>query len=429
MPADSPRVLIGAVPSAPPEQLLLIKGRVLSCAPAQRRLKIVDASGTGAVEVPAGELPLAGDIVELSARLVGESLVAERLRVLVPFRDAEPFPSPGHEFYRLHRGERPRVQLISRRARALQSIRSFFDGRAYTEVQTPLRVPCPGLEPHLRAEPAGGRYLITSPEYHMKRLLAAGLERIYFLGPSWRGDELGHQHLDEFCMLEWYQAFCSVPQLMQETEDLVRAVAAAVVDTAAVTYQGHTLDITAPFARIPVVEAFRDYAGMEIKGVTRADDLRQRAQEAGYGPFPPEDGFDAITSRIMVDKVEPALEKLSRPCFLHDFPAPLAALSQLKPDDPTLADRFELYAAGLELANAFGELTDPAEQLERLQEDQEERRIAGAPVYPIDHKFINALKQGIPPSAGIALGVDRLLMLLFDAKSIQDVVAFAPQEV
>ncbi len=429
MTAERPRYPIGSITSAPLEEDLRLMGRVLSCSGSRRLLRLMDESGSAAVALQAGEIPQAGDIVELIARRVGDAVHGDGLRVLVPFRGAAPFPSPGDEFYRLHCGERPRIQLLRERARCLQTIRAFFDGRGYMEVQTPLRVPCPGLEPHLRAEPAGASYLITSPEYHMKRLLAAGLERIYFLGPSWRGDELGHQHLNEFCILEWYQAYCSIEQLMQETEALVRAVAELVGESENTSYQGHPLDLAAPFARVTVTQAFREFAGMEIQGVTEPTELRQRANRAGWGPFPPEDGFDAIASRILVDHVEPALAQLTQPVFLYDFPAPLAALSQLKATDSTVAERFELYAGGLELANAFGELIDPDVQLRRLEEDQQIRQMTGAAVYPIDQKFINALKQGIPPSAGIALGVDRLLMLLLDVAHIQDVVAFAPQEV
>jgi lysyl-tRNA synthetase class 2 len=178
-----------------------------------------------------------------------------------------------------------------------------------------------------------------------------------------------------------------------------------------------------------VAEAFSRYAGVDLRGVVDAPELGRRAEAAGIGAYAPGAPYDAIAAHILVDRVEPRLAALERPVFLHDFPAPLAALARIKPSDPTVAERFELYAGGLELANAFGELGDPDEQLRRLERDAEARRAAGAPVYPIDQRFIQALREGIPPAAGIALGMDRLLMLLSDAPEIGQVVAFGPGEV
>ena len=287
----------------------------------------------------------------------------------------------------------------------------------------------PGLEPHLVALESGDHYLITSPEYQMKRLLVGGMERIYALGPCWRDDEAGAQHLTEFCMLEWYQAFSTADELMTQTEQLIAAVAGAVPGDLKLQHQGRTLDLTPPFARISVSEAFAAHAGVDLAGVVDAGQLRRRAEAAGHGPFGADEPFEGIASRILVDHVEPALARLSAPVFLYDFPAPLAALSRLKPDDPTVAERFELYAGGIELANAFGELTDPDEQLRRLEADRQSRQAAGAPVHPVDRRFIDALREGMPPAAGIALGVDRLMMLLCDQAAIGQVVAFGPDEV
>jgi lysyl-tRNA synthetase class 2 len=402
---------------------------VLACSAADRRLVLADASGRIDVRVPHGALPAAGDHVWVDGTLDGGALRARRLTVLTPHRGRDPFPSPGGEYYRLHRGSPGRAANLRRRSRCLAAVRAFFTARGYTEVQTPCRVASPGLEPHLRALPAGpGRYLITSPEYQMKRLLASGLERIYSLGPSWRGDELGPQHLTEFSMLEWYRAYCSLEQLMEETEQLLAHVAGAVLGGPELVYQGRPLSLAPPFERVTVARAFAEHAGVDLAGATTAAELRRRAEAAGLGPLDPDAPYEELASRVLVQRVEPALARRPRPVLLYDFPAPLCALSALRPEDPAVAARFELYAGGLELANAFFELTDPDEQRRRLRQDQRQRRAAGAEVYPLDERFLAALGEGIPPAAGIALGLDRLVMLLCDAPRIQEVVAFAPDE-
>jgi lysyl-tRNA synthetase class 2 len=402
-----------------------VAGRVLRVDTAARRIVLADASGQLELTCPGkAALPEAGEHCAAQIRVDLGGAVTEQLERLERYRGAAPFPSPGGEFYRLHRGARARN--LELRARALAAVRAFFAEREFLEVQTPCRVRHPGLEPHLRPLEAGdGWYLITSPEYHLKRLLAGGLERIYSLGPCWRGDELGHQHLSEFCMLEWYHAYLPIDGLMRECEELVAAVARATLGTTSLRYQGLPLELAPPFLRLPVGDAFRR-AGVEP--TSDAAELARRAEAAGLGPFADAEPYEAVASRILVERVEPALRG-DRPVFLHAFPAPLAALSRLSPQDPTVAERFELYAGGLELANAFGELGDPEEQRRRLREDQRARRAAGQPQYELDERFLAALAEGIPPSSGIALGVDRLIMLLCDSAEIGETVAFAPDEI
>ena len=406
-------------------------GRVLSCVPGEAFV-LVDDSGTAEVFIgPSADLyqPVAGDIMEVRGVVENGALRATRVRLLTPYRRDVPFPSPGGEYHRLHADGTRRVELLRLRARCLAAIRSFFARRDYLEVQTPCRVRTPGLEPHLRAEPSGSRFLITSPEYQMKRLLAGGMERIYNMGPCWRGDEHGPQHLGEFCMLEWYRAHCSLEELMVETEQLLAEVAGEVLGTTELIWRGVPLNLEPPFLRLTVAEAFARHAEVDLAGVTGAKQLQARAEAAGFGPFGPEQpSFEELASRILVERVEPALAG-GPPVILHDFPAPLAALSRLRDDDPSVAERFELYAGGLELANAFGELTDPEEQVRRLEQDQRQRQSLGAEVYPLDRRFLEALREGMPPSAGIALGVDRLVMLLGGADHIDQVVAFSPDEI
>lgn len=401
-------------------------GRVLSCA-RDHTFVLTDQSGAVKVDLSAGcPAPTPGDIVEVTGRVDRDTLRASSIRLLTPYRRDVPFPSPGGEYFRLH-GAVDRAAHLRLRARCLAAVRAFFDGRGYVEVQTPYRVRAPGLEPHLFAEASGDRYLITSPEYHMKRLLAGGMERIYSMGPCWRGDEHGPAHLGEFCMLEWYRAYSDIDALMEETEQLVAEVAYGVLGAARVVRQGEELSLAPPFARLTVADACARFADVDVAGVCDAEELRRRATAAGLGPFRDGDSYEEIASRLLVERVEPALG--DAPVFLCDFPAPLAALSRLRRDDPTVAERFELYAGGLELANAFGELTDPDEQARRLREDQRQRQDLGREVYPQDDRFLEALREGMPPSAGIALGIDRLVMLLAGADHIDQVVAFAPDEV
>lgn len=349
---------------------------------------------------------------------------------------------PAHvgEQQRLNRGAPSRASNLRERARCLRAIRAFFDDDGYIEVSTPALVRHPGLEPHLIPIPCGvsgangsaagpPRYLITSPEYHMKRLLAGGLERIYYLGPCWRAEEQGPHHLEEFCMLEWYQAHATLQQLMEQTEALLEHLALQIRGTTSTIYQGRPLVLGRPFERVSFAEALELHAGMQVRGVVQREELLERALAAGFGPFDPDEGFDAIVSRVLVERVEPALAGSRRPVFLYDFPAPLAALARLRPEDPGVAERFELYAGGVELANAFGELTDAAEQRRRLEHDRARRAALGRDAFDLDEQFLAALEQGMPPAAGIALGVDRLVALLLDAPSVQDVVAFHGDEI
>ncbi len=299
---------------------------------------------------------------------------------------------------------------LARRAEILTAIRAFFAERGFLEVETPTLLPSPGLDPHLSAfevqTPMGTRYLSTSPEYQMKRLLADGWQAIFQLAKAYRRDEVGERHSPEFTMLEWYRAPSEIADVMVDTEDLV-----AKITGGAVSLPGRTVDTTPPLSRITVCEAFERFAG------TSPDDTLAMAESD-------EDGF----FRLLVDRVEPAIERLPHAVFLTDYPATQASLARKKPGDPRVAERFELYAAGVELCNGFGELVDPVEQRARFEHDQTVRRARGLPVYPVDERFVQALDRGLPPCAGNALGVDRLVALACGTTSIRTVMAFADDE-
>ncbi len=303
-----------------------------------------------------------------------------------------------------NRGLSARRATLAARVRIISEIRKFFYEEGYLEVETPLRIPAPAPELHIDALPSAEWFLQTSPELCMKRLLAAGLTRIYQISHCWRAGERGRLHLPEFTMLEWYRAETDYFGLMRECETLVGHIAAALGYGDSITYKGRDISLKKPWERIAVAEAFDLYTRWSLEEALQ-DDL-----------------FD----ELMVAEIEPRLG-IERPTFIYDYPASRGALARLKADDPTVAERFELYVGGLEIANAFTELIDPVEQRSRFMQEQEERRTQGKTVYPIPEPFLHELAQ-MPPAAGIALGLDRLVMVLLDADSIDEVVAFTPEE-
>lgn len=302
------------------------------------------------------------------------------------------------------------------RAEAQAFIRRYFAGERFLEVDTPVRVPAPGLDLHVDALSAHQGWLITSPEHHMKRLLVAGLSRIYQIARASRAEELGPLHQPEFLLLEWYRAYAGMAEVLDDTEALVvgvvervRCLAAerpsAAFDEGRVAYQGRTYDLSRPFLRMSVREAFQRFAGV--------DDMPRLAREDEDRYF-----------ELLVDRVEPALRALDRPVFLHGYPLSQASLARPNPEDLETAERFELYWAGIELCNGFGELNDATEQRRRYELALAERSARGMPLYPLDEPFLAALEEGMPPAGGNALGLDRLLMLALDARSLQEVVPF-----
>ncbi len=293
---------------------------------------------------------------------------------------------------------------MQERAAIVQAVRRFFVAHDYLEVETPLRIPAPAPESYIDAIPADGWFLQTSPELCMKRLLAAGYGHIFQISHCWRKAERGRLHSPEFTMLEWYRADSTYTDLMHECEALIRAVAADTNRPSKFEWQGKPVDLVSPWQRISVSEAFATLAPVTM----------DEALAAG--------SFD----EVMVTYIEPRLGT-PRPTLLYDYPASRAALARLKADNPCLAERFELYIAGLELANGFSELIDAEEQRARFESEEAYRRSLGRQPYPTPTRFLEELSD-MPPSAGIALGIDRLAMVLIGAGSIDEVLAFPPEE-
>jgi elongation factor P--(R)-beta-lysine ligase len=293
---------------------------------------------------------------------------------------------------------------LEKRAWIICAIRRFFIENNYLEVETPLRIPAPAPETHIDAAPSGNWFLHASPELCLKRLLAAGYPRIFEICKCFRQNERGSRHLPEFTMLEWYAADTGYLDMMDTCENLILFAARSVGVEGMLTWQGRSIALGKPWQRLSVEDAFEKYASIPLV----------RALE--------NDLFD----QTLALEIEPFLG-VSKPVFLYDYPAQKAAFARLKPDDPRYAERFELYIGGMEICNAFSELTDPAGQRSRFEQEQFQRRQMGKDIYPMPERFLSALPQ-MPAASGNALGIDRLVMLFADANTIDDVTAFVPEE-
>ncbi len=316
---------------------------------------------------------------------------------------------------------RDRQGFLQRRALLLKATRAFFDARGYCEVETPYAVVAPGEEVHLRAFgterelAAGGRealWLHTSPEFGMKKLLAAGAGPIFQLARVWRNGERSERHAPEFTMLEWYRPGLGFDGLMDEVEALLRAVLPPVVE-----WGGMRVDLGA-FERLRMADAFGRFAGADLLGTL--GDAAGLAASAG-AVLRDGEGWEDLFFRLLLERVEPAIGR-GRPTFLTHWPAAQAALAVRDPADGRVALRFELFMCGLELANAFQELTDAGEQLVRFEADRARRAALGGQDWAMDEELLAALAHGMPDCSGIALGFDRLAMLACGASRIDQVL-------
>ena len=367
-------------------------------------------------------LPLltAGDLVECAGTWEENAYAVSDLRLLAPrLRDAPDPESAG---------------AVSLRARLMAGTRAFFESRGFVAVDTPTFMTVPDLTPALRSfrtEYVNGEgetrpmYLQTSPEHYMKRLLAAGSERIYQICRFYRNGERFDTHHPEFTGLEWYEAYADYGTVMTTTEDYVTSLAETLDHGCALTYRGTAIDLRPPWPRYRVRDLFLDRSGIDLDDCDDLEAFASAARARGC-EVREDDDWDDLFHRVFLTAVEPALPA-DRPVFLSEYPARLPSLARRVPGNPRYVERFELYMGGLELANAFTELNDPAEQRARFEAELEVKRSKKGPDRydgGVDEALLAALEYGMPPSGGIAFGLDRLAMLFADVGTIDPVIMF-----
>jgi len=296
-----------------------------------------------------------------------------------------------------------RIACLTLRARIVQAIRAFFVENGYLEVETPLRIPAPIPEANIDGFESEGWYLQSSPEICMKRMAANGYPKIFQICKCFRKEERGDRHLTEMTLLEWYTKGFTYKELMAQTAELIQYVALKTEGEKRLIYGEEPIALDPPWEFITVAQAFKLYADISMEAAIKT------------GTF----------DEVMAFSIEPRLGE-NRPTFLFDYPAAMGALARLKAHDPSLAERFELYIAGMELANGFSELTDPKEQQLRFEKEMRRRKAIEKPLTPMPCNFLRDL-ENLPDTAGIALGVDRLVMLFANVDTIDQVVAFTPE--
>jgi len=411
--------------SAPGE--IAVRGRVVEVTPPT--FLIAGQDGELRLVADGGTLPNCGDIVEvLVDEAVNPPKVLRLNRLVVPSQD--PTIKPESMFHRLRRHNGRIKRLLLLKSKGLRLIRSFFSSRDFIEWQTPQLVVSPGLEVHLQGFVTNylddrGRsqrcYLPTSPEFSLKKALCAGMERIYEICRCFRnGGETGPLHQCEFTMLEWYRAYNDYRAIMNDVEELGIYLQEGLLSNNSSAFRSRQIDWRPPWPRTSLQEVFDQHCGFNLERA--AEDLEYFQAEAlrllGEGSVESRD-FDSLFYQLFLDFIEPHLG-LEKPEILYDYPISMAGLAARVPGRPKFAERFELYVAGVEIANAFTELNDPVEQEARFQEALKEKRRLGYPEVPVDRQFLEELSYGMPPSAGIALGVERLLMAQTGTEHIDD---------
>jgi len=310
------------------------------------------------------------------------------------------------------------------RTKIVQAIRAFLNMRGYLEVETPMMQTIPGgatAKPFTTHHNALDMdlYLRIAPELYLKRLLVGGFERVYEINRNFRNEGISTRHNPEFTMLEFYTAYADYRDLMDMTEQMIGTVAGEVLGATEVTYEGHTINLAPPWKRITYIDSLRE-AGVPVEVLTNAEKAREYAKKTGAS-LKGGEPLGKLLNEIFESVVE---TKLVQPTFIIDYPTDISPLSKKRDDNPDYVERFELFVAGRELANAFSELNDPVDQKERLLKQVTEREAGDEEAHQMDEDFIRALEYGMPPAAGEGIGIDRLVMLLTGSSSIRDVILF-----
>jgi len=307
-------------------------------------------------------------------------------------------------------------QIIKTKANILKSIRDFFGKEGFLEIDTPTLVSSPDPSPFNEVFKIEGKnlYLTPSPEFNIKKLISLGLKNVYQITKAYRDwQENDPLHLNEFTILEWYRDNADYSDLMTDCENLLNHIIKNLI------YQKRKIDLSPPWQRISCKEAFGKYAQVNLDEFFEIRNAQRICKNKGY-QVNERNSWEELYHQIFLNEVEPKLPK-EQPLILYDYPSPLAALSKIKDTDPRYTERFEFYIGGLEMGNGYSELTDWKEQEKRLKADLITRKEKGMKVFDYDHEFINALKSGIPKTAGIAVGIDRLVMLFTDCADIHEV--------
>ncbi|CAM2011438.1 EF-P lysine aminoacylase EpmA [Acanthopleuribacter pedis] len=306
--------------------------------------------------------------------------------------------------------------MLKRRGRIHQKVRRFFLNADFLECDTPVKVACPGMEPYLDTFAAGDQWLRTSPELHMKRLLAGGLEKVFQFAASFRAGDIGRMHREEFIMLEWYRLWADLDRLQEDVQGLFAELAEEATDPA---YFRRPIEV------VTCAGLFERYLDLPLRDHHNRDPLRACLEAKGL-PWSEEDDWDTLYFQLFLNFIEPRLG-FEQPTLVTAYPASQAALAKKMPvvaGEMPACYRFEIYVKGIELANAFYEVTDHGVQRARFAADQEERRALGKAVYPMDEAFLAALASGMPPAAGIALGLDRLVLALLGGDDLATILPF-----
>ncbi|MBN1550852.1 EF-P lysine aminoacylase GenX [bacterium] len=325
--------------------------------------------------------------------------------------------------------------IFQTRSKIVKHIRCFFENHGFLEIDAPLLIPYPTMDNEIHSLESNISdmnhknrlfYLHTSPEHAMKKLLVAGADRIFFLGKVFRDRELTHLHNPEFTMLEWYRTQADYWDIQKDAEHLIQYIIDHMGIKKHIVYQDKPINLELPWPCVTVSDLFRDHVNVDLEHPEPLEHLRKSAEALGLD-YQKEDDWETLFFRIFLNKIEPKLG-FPKPTFVMDYPAELGLMAKRKKDHPNWVERVELYIGGLELANGYSELTDPDEQLKRFESNKKKKKQGTNQDYPIDTELIQALKLGLPPCAGISIGVDRLVMLLLDKAHIQDVLLFPIHE-
>jgi lysyl-tRNA synthetase, class II len=322
-------------------------------------------------------------------------------------------------------------RVFETRSRVISALREFMTARGYLEVETPMMQPIAGgaiARPFITHHNTLDMdlYLRVAPELYLKRLTVGGLEKVFEINRNFRNEGISTQHNPEFTMMEFYAAYADYQMLMKMTEEMIGMAARQAIGTDQITFGDHQISLQAPFVRLSLREAAREAASRRLGREVSDPDLRDRATVARLATelgleVDPGHGAGKITTEIFERLCE---DQLIQPTFVYDMPTEVSPLSKQKPDDPDTVERFELYIGGFEVANAFSELNDPAEQRRRFEAQLENRAGGDLEAHAMDEDYIRALEYGLPPTGGEGVGIDRLVMLLTNSQSIRDVILF-----